>query len=184
MAKAIAKYIRMSPRKARRVVDMIRGKDTKSAALTLKFLPHAAARVIEKVLKSAVSNAKENENLNPDQLKVVKAFVDESVTLKRWRPMSRGRAYPRMKRSSHITIEVGEIGKEFQSDVKDIAKKASKKAGSKKTNEVNPNETPDVENTSETKKKTTKKEGNIKVKTTKASKEETKKDKKGNKGEK
>ena len=107
MGKAIAKYIRMSPRKLRRVVNEIRGKDANSAQTILKFMPYAGARVVEKVLKSAVANAKENEKLNPDELRITKAFVDQSSTLRRWRPMSRGRGYPILKRTSHVTLEVG-----------------------------------------------------------------------------
>ena len=108
MAKAIAKYIRMSPRKLRRVVNEIRGKDTSSAQVILKFMPYSAARVVEKVLKSAVANAKQNEKLNPEQLKITKACVDQSTTLKRWRAMSRGRGYSIFKRTSHVTLEVSE----------------------------------------------------------------------------
>ena len=106
MTKAIAKYIRMSPRKLRRVVNEIRGKDANTAQTILKFMPYAGARVVEKVLKSAVSNAVENEKSNPGELKITKAFVDQSSTLKRWRPMSRGRGYPILKRTSHVTVEV------------------------------------------------------------------------------
>ena len=106
MSKAIAKHIRMSPRKLRRVVNEIRGKDTNTAQTILKFMPYAGARVVEKVLKSAVANAKENEKLNPDELRITKAFVDQSSTLRRWRPMSRGRGYPILKRTSHVTLEV------------------------------------------------------------------------------
>lgn len=106
MSKAIAKNVRMSPRKLRRVVNEIRGKDTNTAQTMLKFMPYAAARVVEKVLKSAVSNAKQNDKLNPDELRVTKAFVDQSSTLKRWRPMSRGRGFPILKRTSHVTLEV------------------------------------------------------------------------------
>ena len=108
MAKAVAKNIRMSPRKLRRVVNEIRGKDTNSAKVLLKFMPYAAARVVEKVLKSAVSNASQNEKLNPDLLKVTKAYVDQSTTLKRWRAMSRGRGFPILKKTSHVTLEVSE----------------------------------------------------------------------------
>lgn len=106
MSVAIAKFIRMSPRKLRRVINVIRGKDTHEAEIVLKFMPYAAAKVIQKVLKSAVSNAKENDKLNPDELRITKAYVDGSSTLKRWRAMSRGRGYPIFKRTSHITIEV------------------------------------------------------------------------------
>ncbi len=107
MAKAIAKNIRMSPRKLRRVIDVVRGKRTGDAQTVLKFMPYAASRVIEKVLKSAIANAKENENLNPADLKITKAYIDQSTTLKRWRAMSRGRGFPILKRTSHVTIEVG-----------------------------------------------------------------------------
>ena len=106
MARAIAKYIRMSPRKMRRVVNVIRGKSAQEAKVILKFMPYSAARVVEKVLNSAVANAKENENQNPEDLRIARAYVDQSVTLKRWRAMSRGRGYPILKRTSHVTIEV------------------------------------------------------------------------------
>lgn len=106
MAKAVAKFIRMSPRKLRRVINVVRGKDASSARTTLKFMPYAAARVVEKVLNSAVANAKENDKQNPDELKISKAYVDQSTTLRRWRAMSRGRGYPILKRVSHVTIEV------------------------------------------------------------------------------
>lgn len=106
MAKAQAKFVRMSPRKIRRVVNMVRGKEAVQAQTVLKFMPYAAARVVEKVLKSAISNAKENESLSPDELRITKAYVDQSTTLRRWRAMSRGRGYPILKRTSHVTIEV------------------------------------------------------------------------------
>lgn len=106
MARAQAKFIRMSPRKLRRVVNVIRGNDASGAQTILKFMPYSAARVVEKVLKSAVANARENEKLNPDELRITMAYVDQSVTLRRWRAMSRGRAYPILKKTSHVTIEV------------------------------------------------------------------------------
>ena len=106
MTVAIAKYIRMSPRKIRRVVNLVRGKSAHEAKAYLRLMPYAAARVVEKVLNSAVSNAKTNDHLNPDELKISKAYVDQATTLRRWRPMSRGRGYPILKRTSHLTIEV------------------------------------------------------------------------------
>ena len=106
MPKAIAKFIRMSPRKLRRVINVIRGKDAHSAKTMLKFMSYAAADVVEKVLKSAVANATENEKLNADELRITKAYVDQSSTLRRWRAMSRGRGFPILKRTSHVTIEV------------------------------------------------------------------------------
>ena len=105
MAYAIAKHVRMSPRKLRRVANIIRGKNASQAQAVLKFMPHAAARVIEKVLKSAVANAKHNEKIE-STLKISKARVDQAVTLKRWRAVSRGRGYSILKKSSHVTIEV------------------------------------------------------------------------------
>ncbi|MBI1858020.1 MAG: 50S ribosomal protein L22 [Candidatus Melainabacteria bacterium] len=126
MAKAIAKYIRMSPRKVRRVVDVIRGKDVSTARTILRFMPQAAAKIVQEVLKSAVANAKENANLNPEELKVAKAFVDESPVFKRWRAMSRGRGYQILKRNSHITIEVENIGEGAVRRMPKAAEKAVK----------------------------------------------------------
>ena len=142
MAKAIAKFIRMSPRKLRRVVDQIRGKDTYEAQTTLKFMPYAAARVVEKVLKSAVSNAKENENLDPNALRITKAYVDQSSTLRRWRAMSRGRGFPILKRTSHVTLEVTSKTKQVQAihelpvqeKTKKLEQKSKPKAKQKKEN--------------------------------------------------
>ena len=106
MVFARAKFIRMSPRKLRRVINVVRGKHASDAMTVLKFMPYRAAGVIQKILHSAIANAKNNENLNPDELKVSKAYVDQSTTLRRWRPMSRGRGYPILKRTSHVTIEL------------------------------------------------------------------------------
>lgn len=106
MVIARSKYLRISPRKLRRVVNVIRGMDVVTASDKLKFMPYSAASVINKILKSAVSNAKENEKLNPNELRITKAYVDQATTLKRWRAMSRGRGFPILKRTSHVTIEV------------------------------------------------------------------------------
>lgn len=107
-AKAIAKYVRMSPRKMRRVVDLIRGQRGDQALVTLRFLPHAAARVVEKVLNSAMANAENNHSLDRDGLVVTQAFVDGGPTMKRIQPHAQGRAFPIKKRTSHVTIVVGE----------------------------------------------------------------------------
>ena len=123
MVRAVAKYIRMSPRKLRRVVNEIRGKNTIEAQNTLRFMPYAAARVIEKVLKSAVANAKENNDLNPTELKITKAFVDQSTTLRRWRAVSKGRGYLILKRTSHITIEVDQEGEKPTKSKKEKSQK-------------------------------------------------------------
>ena len=105
-AKAIARYVRVSPRKARQVVDLIRGKSAEEAATILKFTPRGAAEVVEKVLHSAVANAEKNLKIPADTLFVSETFVDEGPTLKRIRPRAMGRAFRINKRTSHITVVV------------------------------------------------------------------------------
>ena len=105
-AKAIARYVRVSPRKARLVVDTIRGKSASEAATVLKFTVKGAAEVVAKVLDSAVANAEHNLKIRPETLFVSQAFVDEGPTLKRIRPRAMGRAFQIRKRTSHITIIV------------------------------------------------------------------------------
>lgn len=105
-AKAIARYVRVSPRKARLVVDMIRGKSAGEAASILRFTPKGAAEVVAKVLDSAVANAEHNLKVKPETLYVSAAFVDEGPTLKRIRPRAMGRAFKIRKRTSHITVIV------------------------------------------------------------------------------
>jgi large subunit ribosomal protein L22 len=107
-AKAVARYVRIAPRKARLVIDLIRGKSVDEAFSILRFTPKAASPIIEKVLKSAVANAEHNHNLNVSNLVVKKAYVDEGPTLKRYQPRAQGRAYEIKKRTSHITVVVGE----------------------------------------------------------------------------
>jgi len=111
-AKSVAKYIHISPRKARRVIDLIRGKDVGEAFAVLKFTAHKGTEPIGKVLKSAVANAEHNFAMNVDNLYVKEAYVDEGPTLKRIRPRARGRADIIKKRSSHITVVVSEKGGE------------------------------------------------------------------------
>jgi large subunit ribosomal protein L22 len=105
-AKAIARYVRVSPRKARLVVDLIRGKSIGDAQAILKFSPRAAAETVEKVLNSAVANAERNLHVRPEQLFVGATFVDEGPTLKRVQPRAHGRAFRINKRTSHITVVV------------------------------------------------------------------------------
>lgn len=105
-ARAVARYVRMSPRKARDVVDLIRGKSVTDAQAILKFTPRAAAEVVEKVLDSAVANAERNLHVKSDDLFVASTFVDEGPTLKRFRPRAQGRAFRINKRTSHITVVV------------------------------------------------------------------------------
>ncbi|MBI3326263.1 MAG: 50S ribosomal protein L22 [Nitrospinae bacterium] len=104
-AKAVAKYLRTSPRKARQVADSIRGKGAGDALNVLALVPRKAARLIEKVLKSAVANARERGGRdNLDALTVSEIQVGPGPTLKRWLPRARGRATPIRKRTSHIRI--------------------------------------------------------------------------------
>jgi large subunit ribosomal protein L22 len=105
-AKAVARYVRVAPRKARLVVDLIRGKSIDDARAILRFSPRAAAEVVEKVLNSAVANAERNVHLKSDDLIVGKTFVDEGPTLKRIQPRAMGRAFRINKRTSHITVVV------------------------------------------------------------------------------
>ncbi|TQR18929.1 50S ribosomal protein L22 [Psychrobacillus vulpis] len=107
-AKAIAKTVRIAPRKVRLVVDLIRGKQIGEAIAILQLTPKAASPVVEKVLKSAVANAEHNYDLDVNNLVVSEVFVDEGPTLKRFRPRAMGRASAINKRTSHITVVVSE----------------------------------------------------------------------------
>jgi large subunit ribosomal protein L22 len=104
--RAEAKWVRISPRKARLVTDHIRGRSVPEARTVLAFTTRAAAREIEKVLRSAVANAEANHGLFGDDLRVSAAYVDEGPTIKRWRPRARGRASQIRKRTCHITIKL------------------------------------------------------------------------------
>lgn len=107
-ARAIAKYVRMSPRKVRVVLDLVRGKNVSEAFAILKYTPKDAATVILKVLKSAVANAENNFNLDVNKLYIAEAYANQGPTLKRFRPRAQGRAYSIMKRTSHVTLVVKE----------------------------------------------------------------------------
>jgi large subunit ribosomal protein L22 len=107
-ARARARYIRVTPMKARRVVDLIRGKAATEAQAVLRFAPQAASVPVGKVLDSAIANAAHNFNhTDIDNLYVIEAYVDEGPTLKRFQPRAQGRAYRIRKRTSHITVVVG-----------------------------------------------------------------------------
>ena len=103
---ARARYVRATPMKVRRVVDLIRGRSAAEALAVLQFAPQAASTPVAKVLASAMANAENNLDLDPETLWISKAYVDEGPTLKRFRPRAQGRAYRIRKRTSHITIEV------------------------------------------------------------------------------
>ncbi|MDX2098761.1 MAG: 50S ribosomal protein L22 [Leptolyngbyaceae cyanobacterium bins.59] len=107
-AKAIARYIRMSPHKARRVLDQIRGRTYREALIILEFMPYRACDPILKVLRSAVANAENNLGLDPVRLVISQAFADQGPSLKRFRPRAQGRAYQIRKPTCHITIMVGQ----------------------------------------------------------------------------
>jgi len=106
--RAVAKDTGISPRKVRPLVDMVRGKKAAEALTILKFTPTPIARVVAKVVKSAMANAENNFQMSPSDLKIVSIFADEARTLKRYRPLARGRASHILKRSSHITVIVAE----------------------------------------------------------------------------
>ena len=105
----MAKWVRMSPRKARLVVEHIRGRSVPEARTVLAFTPRAAAREIEKVLRSAVANAEANHDLVGDELFVSAAFVDEGPVMKRWRARARGRAARIKKPTCHITVRLAPV---------------------------------------------------------------------------
>jgi len=108
-ARAVARHVHVSPMKARRVVNLVRGLPAKEALTVLKFAPQAASEQVYKVLASAIANAENNERLDPDSLLVSEAFVDEGPTLKRFRPRAQGRAYRIRKRTCHINIAVESV---------------------------------------------------------------------------
>jgi len=107
--RAVAKWVRMSPRKARLVAEHIRGRSVPEARTVLAFTPRAAARELEKVLRSAVANAEANHNLVGDDLFVSAATVDEGPVLKRWRARARGRAVRIRKPTCHITVTLAQL---------------------------------------------------------------------------
>ena len=105
-ARAVARHVRISPNKARRVVNLVRGLPAKEALTVLQFAPQAASETVYKVLESAVANAEGTEDLDRATLVVTKATVDQGPTMKRWRPRAQGRATRILKRTSHITLVV------------------------------------------------------------------------------
>ena len=110
--RAQAKYIRQSPYKVRRVLDLVRGLPVEEARSVLTFTNRRAAGTIKKVLDSAVANAEHNHALDGDELFVAEAYADEGPTLKRYRPRARGRATRIRKRTSHLRVHVAEIPEE------------------------------------------------------------------------
>ncbi len=107
-ARAVAKYIRIAPRKARVVADLIRGKSVDEALAILRYTPKIASEVLEKVVKSAAANATHNYEMDRDNLYISAAYVDVGPTLKRFQPRQRGQAFSIKKRTSHITVVVSQ----------------------------------------------------------------------------
>ena len=124
---AIARHVRMSPTKVRRVVDLVRGMDVKDALVTLQFAPQAAAEPVYKVVASAAANAENTENLRMEQLYISQAFVDEGVTMRRIRARAKGSASRILKRGSHITVVVEPREEKAAPAKKAPAKKAANK---------------------------------------------------------
>ncbi|MCS7163407.1 MAG: 50S ribosomal protein L22 [Thermodesulfovibrio sp.] len=107
-ARAILRYARITPTKVRRIVNLIRGKKAADALLMLKYMPHRGARIVEKLLRSALANAEQkNPRIDIDNLKITKAYVDQGPMMKRIEYRAMGRANIRKKKTSHITIYVG-----------------------------------------------------------------------------
>ncbi|MGA1362477.1 MAG: 50S ribosomal protein L22 [Ilumatobacteraceae bacterium] len=152
--RAVAKYVRMSASKARVVLDLVRDKDVQTADEILKFTDREAARVVRKVLASAVANAVENDEMQADDLFVRACFADEGPTLKRFRPRARGRAGRINKRTCHITVVV-DVMSEQQIAVRDAkttsrgggaASRRARVAASRKATEPAQNEAPAEDN--------------------------------------
>ncbi|MGA8848709.1 MAG: 50S ribosomal protein L22 [Dehalococcoidia bacterium] len=106
--KAVAKDVGISPQKMRLVIDMVRGRKVDEALTILSFLPTPTAKAVAKVIKSAAANAESNFQMSPAELRITDIFADQGHTLKRFRPQSRGRISPILKRSSNITVFVTE----------------------------------------------------------------------------
>lgn len=105
-ARATARYVRVTPMKARRVIDLVRGKSVSEALAILKYAPQAAATPVAKVVASAAANAENNFGLDPRTLVVSEAYANEGPTMRRFQPRAQGRAYQIRKRTSHITVVV------------------------------------------------------------------------------
>ncbi len=125
---AVGRFVRVTPMKARRVVDMVRGAPVDVALATLRFAPQSASEPVYKILESAVSNATTTEGLERGTLVITKAMVDEGPTMKRFRPRAQGRASRILKRSSHITLVVQPVE---SNDSAGTARTSSTRGGSR-----------------------------------------------------
>ena len=111
-AKAIAKYVRMTPIKLKPVADLVRGKDLNEALTILKFTPGKGSEIVEKVALSAAANAENNFDMDRDNLYVAEIKINQGPTMKRWRAGAQGRASMILKRSSHVSVTLKEKGEE------------------------------------------------------------------------
>ena len=137
-ARAQARYVRVTPMKARRVIDLIRGMQASDAQDVLRFAPQAASEPVGKVLASAIANATNNHAMDARELVVAQAFVDEGPTLKRIRPRAQGRAYRVGKRTSHITVIVSDGVEVAPAPKVKAAAKAAPKAAPKAAAKAEP----------------------------------------------
>ncbi|MFH1930650.1 MAG: 50S ribosomal protein L22 [Pseudomonadota bacterium] len=106
--RAMAKFVRISPRKIRLVMDQVRGKQVGEALNMLSFAPQRGARILKKLVNSAIANVEQNTGVDVDSLYIMRVYADEGPTLKRWRPRAQGRATPIRKRTSHLTVVLNE----------------------------------------------------------------------------
>lgn len=155
--KAILRKIRISPKKANLVAGTVRGKKVNEALNLLKFMPKKAAKIIYKVVQSAASNAKNNFKQSMDELIITEILVTKGPTYKRSIPISRGRAHPIRKRTSHITVEVGVVSDDKKVEVKKSEPNAGKKEEVKKDDKKTVKKEEKVEKKSKTDEKETKK---------------------------
>src|SRR5947199_2363072 len=146
-AQAIAKFIRVQPRKARLVMDEIRGRYAEEALNFLRFIPNRAAGYISKVLTSAVANAANNHGLVAQNLKLIEARVDEGPRMKRVQPRAQGRAYRILKRMAHITITVQEVEPKPRKPKKVVVSRAQAARAAKRPTAAAPAPAPAVEET-------------------------------------
>ena len=165
-ARAQARYVRVTPMKARRVIDLIRGMQAGDAQDVLRFAPQAASEPVGKVLASAIANAANNHGMQARDLVIAQAFVDEGPTLKRIRPRAQGRAYRVGKRTSHITVVVSD-GVVIEQDVRPAKAKATTPAAPKTAEEPAEKSTAKKSTEKSTAKKSTAKKATAKKATTK-----------------
>lgn len=126
--KAVGRYLRVAPRKARYVLEAVRGKPANEALSTLKFVPNQAARYVEKVIKSAMANAENNYAIDRETLRILRAYADQGPTMKRIHPRAMGRAYRILHRMSHITVVLTEDESLKKAVVKPKGRRGGRKA--------------------------------------------------------